>query len=29
MKVSILKPSDHGEMKKLFLDVFSNEPWFE
>lgn len=29
MKVSILKPSDHEEMKKLFLDVFSNEPWFD
>ncbi|MDQ0971260.1 aminoglycoside 6'-N-acetyltransferase I [Neobacillus niacini] len=29
MKVSFLKTSDHEEMKKLFLDVFSNEPWFD
>ncbi|WP_419887571.1 GNAT family N-acetyltransferase [Neobacillus niacini] len=29
MKVRILKTSDHEEMKKLFLDVFSNEPWFD
>ncbi|MEC1523877.1 GNAT family N-acetyltransferase [Neobacillus niacini] len=29
MKVRILKTSDHQQMKKLFLDVFSNEPWFD
>lgn len=29
MKVSILRKSDHDEMKKLFLDVFCNEPWFD
>jgi aminoglycoside 6'-N-acetyltransferase I len=29
MKVSILKTSDHEDMKMLFLDVFSNEPWFD
>ena len=29
MKVSILEPGYHEEMKKLFLDVFSNEPWFD
>jgi aminoglycoside 6'-N-acetyltransferase I len=29
MKVSILQPSNHEEMKKLFLDVFSNDPWFD
>jgi aminoglycoside 6'-N-acetyltransferase I len=29
MKVSILKTSDYEEMKMLFLDVFSNEPWFD
>ena len=29
MKVSILSKSDYEEMKKLFLDVFSNEPWFD
>lgn len=29
MKVSILQSSNHEVMKKLFLDVFSNEPWFD
>jgi aminoglycoside 6'-N-acetyltransferase I len=29
MKVSILQPSDYEGMKKLFLDVFSNDPWFD
>ncbi|MEI3606589.1 GNAT family N-acetyltransferase [Pseudogracilibacillus sp. SE30717A] len=29
MEVSILKKCDFEEMKKLFLDVFSNEPWFD
>lgn len=29
MKVSILEKCDVEEMKKLFLDVFSNEPWFD
>lgn len=29
MKVCILKKCDVEEMKKLFLDVFSNEPWFD
>ncbi|MFB3167422.1 GNAT family N-acetyltransferase [Neobacillus sp. 179-C4.2 HS] len=29
MKVSFLKTSDYEEMKMLFLDVFSNEPWFD
>jgi aminoglycoside 6'-N-acetyltransferase I len=29
MKVSILQPSNHEDMKKLFLDVFSNDPWFD
>lgn len=29
MKTSILKLSEYEEMKKLFLDVFSNEPWFD
>ncbi|WP_102027823.1 GNAT family N-acetyltransferase [Salirhabdus sp. Marseille-P4669] len=29
MKVEILKNSEYEEMKELFLDVFSNEPWFD
>lgn len=29
MKTSILKLSEYEEMKELFLDVFSNEPWFD
>lgn len=29
MKVNILSKGNHDEMKKLFLDVFSNEPWFD
>jgi aminoglycoside 6'-N-acetyltransferase I len=29
MKVSILKKDDYKDMKRLFLDVFSNEPWFD
>jgi aminoglycoside 6'-N-acetyltransferase I len=29
MKVSILQPRYHEDMKKLFLDVFSNDPWFD
>jgi aminoglycoside 6'-N-acetyltransferase I len=29
MKVSILQPSNHEDMKKLFLDVFSNDPWLD
>ncbi|AIF42487.1 GNAT family N-acetyltransferase [Virgibacillus sp. SK37] len=29
MKVSILKKSDFEKMKTLFLDVFTNEPWFD
>ncbi|GIO25214.1 GNAT family N-acetyltransferase [Oceanobacillus sp. J11TS1] len=29
MRVSILKECDFTEMKELFLDVFSNEPWFD
>jgi len=29
MKVSMLQKSDYEEMKQLFLDVFSNEPWFD
>ncbi len=29
MKVSILKKNDFEKMKDLFLDVFTNEPWFD
>lgn len=29
MKISNLKVSEYEEMKKLFLDVFSNEPWYD
>lgn len=29
MRVSILKECDFAEMKELFLDVFSNDPWFD
>lgn len=29
MRVSILKDCDITEVKALFLDVFSNEPWFD
>jgi aminoglycoside 6'-N-acetyltransferase I len=29
MKVSNLRKNDYKDMKRLFLDVFSNEPWFD
>lgn len=29
MQTSVLKISEFEEMKELFLDVFSNEPWFD
>jgi aminoglycoside 6'-N-acetyltransferase I len=29
MRADILKVEDYKEMKKLFLDVFSNDPWFD
>lgn len=29
MKTTFLKISEYEEMKTLFLDVFSNEPWFD
>ncbi|KHF39282.1 GNAT family N-acetyltransferase [Halalkalibacter okhensis] len=29
MKTSILNKSEYEEMKDLFLDVFSNDPWFD
>ncbi|BAC12196.1 hypothetical protein [Oceanobacillus iheyensis HTE831] len=29
MKACVLKANDYEQMKKLFLDVFSSEPWFD
>lgn len=29
MKVRILRKNDYKDMKRIFLDVFSNEPWFD
>jgi len=29
MKIEKLKKKDYPEMKNIFLDVFSNEPWFD
>ena len=29
MKISNLKVNEYEEMKELFLDVFSNEPWYD
>ncbi|WP_202081183.1 GNAT family N-acetyltransferase [Caldalkalibacillus salinus] len=29
MRTRLLRSKDYEEMKKLFLDVFSHEPWFD